>query len=733
MENAPLRAAATSVRRTAAQPFRFNPKVKKFGQHVLNGYNSCNNLKSDVKKALKLLADTTIQQEKTNECSYYPYPMYSAMADTAVASSTASLGAAKTGGGETSYATNNQVEGVDEADIVKSDGTFIYLGYGSDLIVTDLEGVTVTNITLPPPPNSTNTDYQPMPYGPVYRGLMKMWSPGPSTRTVQSLLLHKDIVTVIATYNDWQCDSALCGGVTNAFIYKFNPDEKNLTLLTQIDINGGYSNARSIGGFAHIATTASVDTWSFSQQLYRCNEEYKNMTSAQYEVAAFKIANATVAKHAEEIMKGMTWTQSTSASCKHVMQISSLTNQDSQVMSHQQDLSLYGGESILQNFVQLTSFDMGQEYLQKGFISSASGAFTNAYSPQMYATEDRLLLASNGYSYKTFSNGTSYYDEYTYLMSFNLSGAVATPNSVGKIPGYLNDQYSMDYFNGAYRIATTSSQRWATTYNSHTKYYSWEIVADSKSQVVVLEEQSSKLVTTGSVNDLGKGETIQSVRFFGDKGYVVTFRQVDPLYVIDFSAEKPKIASELKVTGFSDFMYPIKSGTFLLTVGNEADVNGTLTGMKISVFNVTDPSAPSEAEKYVVPFNSGSWASSDAQWDPHAFRYLDQSEKLIIPLYVSNWEHPENSFDGFVVYNIDLAAGITLSGNVSQIDSNDMQRFCWGNSYLPSRSMVFAGDLVTFKTHSIVSTDLSTMKRNWEKNLDEGRDNRNYDCNMYLY
>jgi uncharacterized secreted protein with C-terminal beta-propeller domain len=98
----------------------------------------------------------------------------------------------------------------------------------------------------------------------------------------------------------------------------------------------------------------------------------------------------------------------------------------------------------------------------------------------------------------------------------------------------------------------------------------------------------TQLVVQGSVKDLGKGETIKSVRFLGDKGYVVTFWWVDLLYVIDFASSPPAIMSELQVSGFSDFMYPIKNGKFLLTVGNEADENGTLTGVKILVFNVTD-------------------------------------------------------------------------------------------------------------------------------------------------
>jgi hypothetical protein len=702
---------------TKSKSMRFNPRLKPFGQHVLNGYNSCKDLERDVRAALKLLADTIIAQGKTNDCRFIPMYAEMAMEDSTVSKSDVK---------ETSYGTNNQVDGVDEADIVKSDGTNIFLGYGDQVIVTDLEGNILTNATLPPPPKANLTGPQPMPYDTYYMPKMSIWRPPtPVTRTVQALLLHENIITAIATYNNWECASALCGGVTNAFIYQFNSDDSTLTLLTQLDINGGYCTGRTIGSAAHIATTATVDTWSFTSQLDRCNYEYNNMTAVQYEAAAYNIANATVAKFAKKIMDGLSWKETGGArACKHIMQISSLTNQNSRDTAQQARSTLFG-QSILQNFVQLTSFDMADAALDANMISSISGSFTNAYNPQMYATEDRLVLANNGYYYKKLNDGTSTFSEYTYLMTFNLSGAEAIPNSVGQVAGYLDDQYSMDYYEGAFRIATTTSQKWGVISGR------WEVLSDSSSQVYVLKEVGSQLVVQGSVKDLGKGETIRSVRFLGDKGYVVTFRQVDPLYVIDFASSPPEVISELKVTGFSDFMYPIKDGKYLLTVGNEADENGTLTGVKISVFNVTDPYSPFEASKYVVPFNNG-WARSDSSWDPHAFRYLPQSEKLIIPLYISNWEHPEADFDGFVVYDIDLVTGIKPAGNVTHADSHAMQYFCWSESTLPPRNMVFDGNLITFKSHSILSTDLSTMEQNWELNLDAGRQKRD-NCFKYLY
>ena len=160
---------------------------------------------------------------------------------------------------------------------------------------------------------------------------MSIWRPPtPTICTIQALLLHENIFTAIATYNNWEYESALCGGVTNAFIEQLNSDDSSLTLLTQLGINGVYYTGRTIGNSAYIATTATVDTWSFTSQLDRYNYEYNTMTAVQYEAAAYNIANTTVAKFAKKIMDGLGWKETGLAwACKHIIQISSFTNQNS--------------------------------------------------------------------------------------------------------------------------------------------------------------------------------------------------------------------------------------------------------------------------------------------------------------------------------------------------------------------------------------------------------------------
>jgi hypothetical protein len=460
------------------------------------------------------------------------------------------------------------------------------------------------------------------------------------------------------------------------------------------------------------------------------------MTSDEYEEAAVKLANQTVVSYAENMMKGLRWTHHAddTLSCKNIIRISTMSNQNLTAISEQRRLGgmWFYDQGLLQNFIQLTSFDVDQGSLA-AIKSYSAGAFSAGYSPQIYATQDRLVLATQGYRYEPISGNEASYNEYTYLLTFNLSGSVATPTSIGEVDGYLNDQYSIDYFNGFYRIATTIRQKWGSSYNEASNSYTWEPISESTSQVYVLEEKSSGLEISGAVKDLGKGEVIQSVRFLGDKGYVVTFHQVDPLFIIDFSSPtEPVVSGELKITGFSQYMHPIKNDNFLLTVGQEATTEGQIIGIKFSVFNVTDPTSPFEAQKYVVENGEG-WASTDASWDYHAFRYLDQSEILIVPESIYNWENPSKALDGFVLYKIDLVSGIEPIGNVTHATYEYMQYYCWGSSYLPSRSMVFNGDLVTFKSHSIMRTStVETLKvKVWELNLDEGRNKSHANCYNY--
>jgi uncharacterized secreted protein with C-terminal beta-propeller domain len=144
--------------------------------------------------------------------------------------------------------------------------------------------------------------------------------------------------------------------------------------------------------------------------------------------------------------------------------------------------------------------------------------------------------------------------------------------------------------------------------------------------VVKLVERGGDLVETGRVSGLGRTEQIKAVRYFGDLAVVVTFRQTDPLYLVDLAGD-PKVVGELKVPGFSTYLHPIGDG-LLLGLGQDATDQGQVTGMQLSVFDVSDPSRPSLVDR--LPIGTG---YSPALEDSRAVAYDPSSRLAVLPFH----------------------------------------------------------------------------------------------------
>ena len=216
--------------------------------------------------------------------------------------------------------------------------------------------------------------------------------------------------------------------------------------------------------------------------------------------------------------------------------------------------------------------------------------------------------------------------------------------ATGEVEGHLLNQFSMDEHNGHFRVATTIGEPWDTE--------------TSESQVVVLEQQGRRLTEVGKVDNLGRGERIFSVRFAGDVGYVVTFRQVDPLYVLDLAdPTAPSVSGELKIPGFSTYLHPIGDG-LLIGVGQDADDTGRTRGAKVSLFDVGNPANPTELDVIVFPD-----AHSEAEWDHRAFLYWAPEEMAAIPLTRYDYEGDDDFF-GAVALRVNRD-GVAELGRVS--------------------------------------------------------------------
>jgi hypothetical protein len=219
----------------------------------------------------------------------------------------------------------------------------------------------------------------------------------------------------------------------------------------------------------------------------------------------------------------------------------------------------------------------------------------------------------------------------TGIYKFDISGpGRPVYQAAGSVPGWLlgssgTTQYSMSAWDGALRVATTTSGTF-TTGNEQ----------ESVSAVYVLEQSGDQLDIVGKASGLGTGEQIYAVRFVGPTGYVVTFRQTDPLYTLDLSdPAQPRVVGQLPLSGYSAYLYPIDA-THLIGVGQDANSLGQTTGTQISLFDVSDLAAPVRLATFDLQFGH-----SEAEFDPHAFLYWPSTRLLVIPVQLPSGVSPQ--------------------------------------------------------------------------------------------
>jgi hypothetical protein len=251
----------------------------------------------------------------------------------------------------------------------------------------------------------------------------------------------------------------------------------------------------------------------------------------------------------------------------------------------------------------------------------------------VYGTGSSLYIADDGSAFPMpVDMGAATFraaESTTEIHKFDVSGS-GKPRYVasGSVDGRLLNQYSLSEYDGYLRVATTL--------DSWSGPASPGATAQSESRVTVLTQRGDGLQYVGSVGGLGKGEQIYAVRFIGTVGYVVTFRQVDPLYTLDLSNPRsPRVVGELKIPGYSSYLHPIGADR-LIGIGQDADANGMVRGSQVSLFDVGDSASPARLDTFVMP---GGW--SDAEHDPHAFLYWPDEELVVIPVWWDGSSRPE--------------------------------------------------------------------------------------------
>lgn len=294
---------------------------------------------------------------------------------------------------------------------------------------------------------------------------------------------------------------------------------------------------------------------------------------------------------------------------------------------------------------------------QHNFTSIITG-----YSAVMYASPDNIYLAYVSYGGRS-DDVTMFWDKpITTLFRLKLDGLEVTPQATGQVEGLPLNQFSMDEQDGVLRMAISTS---------------W---SNGESQVYTFDQD---LKVIGSLVGLAPGESIQSVRFMGPTLYLVTFLVTDPLFVIDLSDPfHPRVLGELVVPGFSAYLHPCGNG-MLVGIGFD---NWT---MKVSLFDVNDPTSPLEVDTILAPTNS--W--SEAMWDHRAVLFEERYDLIFVP--VTTW----NEFDYGVTQQV-LVIQVGPTGLVLMAD------LTVGNDYGSVRCVVIEDVLYTVTASNVTAWGL---------------------------
>ena len=278
------------------------------------------------------------------------------------------------------------------------------------------------------------------------------------------------------------------------------------------------------------------------------------------------------------------------------------------------------------NYVTISGIDVsgsGDFVSSKAIMGSASNVFSSLEN--LYVTN---------YDSETKDG---YYTDKTAIIKFSLDNGMVEKASTGSVYGSIINQFSMDEQDGDFRIATT-----VTKYQEIRDGDTVGISEGTTTNALYVLDEDLKVI--GQVTKLAEGERIYSVRFDGEIGYVVTYKQVDPLFAIDLSdPTSPKVLSALKIPGFSEYMQPFGDG-LLFGLGKKTNPDGMVTGLKLSMFDVTDKRNVREVDQYVL---SEEYLWTEASWNHKSILVSADRSLVAFPSYDSYFIFEYQGDNGF--------------------------------------------------------------------------------------
>ncbi|MDY7020735.1 MAG: beta-propeller domain-containing protein [Cyanobacteriota bacterium] len=574
--------------------------------------------------------------------------------------------------------TNTQEQGVDEADLVETNGEYIYQVTGQTLTIVDARNS--EQLTL-----ASETDLKDL-------------------GSIEGAYLYNDQLTIISTTFPWQ----IWSGRLFPDSIPFPSPTVNVTVLdvsdpTSIEIeetsslDGYLLSSRAIDDQVYVVTQDSFGLPTPELKLKEgeltdsANEATLSLSSG-VTTSGFTSISGSITGNSTD---GLTVSASISGSSSDLsVNSSSLTispgfPQQTYIYETEEEyLERIESQELELALPEFTTVDDQGNILREGLLNEAENIYKpldenpfnmasvsvfdvddNQAGPnsstgiptnnlnELYMSLDNLYLLKNNW-WQTGQTGLLKVD----LESLDL---VAT----GEVPGRVLDQFSVDEEGGFLRVATTTG-----------------FGTNAENNVYVLEQDGETLETVGSIEGIAPGETIQSARFEGDYGFLVTFVQIDPFFTLDLSTPtNPQIAGELKLPGFSEYLQVIENAerTQVLGIGRE------FNDLKISLFDATDFDNPEEVDSYIF---EGQYSSSEAQWDPQAVGYFPEFDTLAIPFRTSNGEQ------GMRVFDVDAEEGFSELGDITH-DGEQIRR-----------SLVIDDELYAISNDRVTVHDIQTLE-----------------------
>jgi inhibitor of cysteine peptidase len=503
--------------------------------------------------------------------------------------------------------TNVQVEGVDEADVVKNDGNYIYAISGNSVFVVAAYPAAEARVV-------SRIDFE-------------------TGMTPGDLFIKGDRLVVIGSAGyayETQGQEEIApyprGDTTFIKVYDIS-NRKKPGLIRTVEYEGTYSAARMVDGNVHVVLT----TYPYY---------------ALYEKKGIEPA---------DIIPG--FRDSLDGSSSAALGLAPACGY--------REVDVVDPERFT-SFLSIVSFSLD------GLGGDLNKKVIAGYSDNVYASVENLYVASAEWRYYTGWRDIGGGDESkTTVYKFAFKGPSTKYITSAQVPGTILNQFSMDESNGYFRIATTRG------------HVSRE--GSSSTNNVYILNPGMKMA--GRLEGLAQGESIYSVRFIGARAYLVTFKKVDPLFVLDLAdPNNPRVLGELKIPGYSDYLHPYDE-THIIGVGKNTveagpEESGNFAwyqGMKIAIFDVSDVANPREMHKVEIGDRG---TDSYALNDHKAFLFDREKNLLVLPVMLAEltaeqksspdrraYDYGSYTFQGAYVYNVSLEGGFQLKGRVTHIDN----------------------------------------------------------------